>query len=428
MDRKNKKKGFVLLQGIMMVVIFIIIPGGSFALEKTSASAASNVTSVLKNGVFTVQGKGDMPDSARPKASQRNKIKKIVVKKGVTSLPEFAFKNCKKATSIKIASSVKRIGMQAFARTAVKSLTIPKTAEGIGWGICLDCDLLEKLVIPGDFSVLGPSSENWKEPFVTGKKSLETVKFSTELNLENVRMAGDCENFIVSPDDPFFKSIDGIIYTKDGKTLARIPYAREEAVIAEGCEIIAAGSFNYTADAYNQYNSYWGCGALKSIVLPSSVKEVTDKVYSSFARIGRDNREGSIKLNMAGLDIKSIKKLWKYCDWKKSLSDELARIGCADVIDGMVVLQNGYLCGYVGNRNQEEAVVPDSVKTIGESAFSEAWFKYGLNSVVLGSNVKSIKDYAFKMDKNIKIYIKSKNIKVSDKAFKDCGTYELITG
>ena len=54
MDRKNKKKGFVLLQGIMMVVIFIIIPGGSFALEKTSASAASNVTSALKNGVFTV--------------------------------------------------------------------------------------------------------------------------------------------------------------------------------------------------------------------------------------------------------------------------------------------------------------------------------------------------------------------------------------
>ena len=75
MDRKNKKKGFVLLQGIIMVVIFIIIPGGSFALEKTSASAASNVTSVLKNGVFTVQGKGDMPDSARPKASQKKKIK-----------------------------------------------------------------------------------------------------------------------------------------------------------------------------------------------------------------------------------------------------------------------------------------------------------------------------------------------------------------
>lgn len=180
---QKKLKGCVLPLKIRMTISFIVILAGSPMVVPSDVASAS-VTTTLKNGVFTVQGKGKMPNSKRPTASQKKKIKKIVVKKGVTSLPEFAFKNCKKATNIKIASSVKRIGMQAFAKTAVKSLTIPKTAEGIGWGICLDCDFLQTLVIPGDFSVLEPSSENWEEPFVTGKKSLETVKFSTELNLQ----------------------------------------------------------------------------------------------------------------------------------------------------------------------------------------------------------------------------------------------------
>ena len=457
-DGKNyrkTRKGFVLLQKKLVVISFIIVLAGILdapcriaASKKVSAS----VTTTLKNGVFTVQGKGNMPGSKRPTASQKKKIKKIVVKKGVTSLPEFAFKNCKKATNIKIASSVKRIGMQAFAKTAVKSLTIPKTAEKIGWGICLDCDLLEKLVIPGTFDVPYPSNDHWLEPFVTGKKSLKTVKFSTALDPEIVRMAGDCENFIVSPDDPEFKSIDGIIYTKDGKTLVRIPYARSEAVIAEGCETVAAGSFTYLASGHHEPDIYPGCKVLRSIIFPSSIKKVTDQVYSTSAAAMRDEfyGEGNIRLNMAKLDTESIKILWKYCNWIESLSEELVRIGCAVIIDGMVILDDGYLCGYIGSEKnltgdgwiiyqdgtkvygkQEEIVIPGSVKVIGENAFSREYrlyTGYGIKSVVLGNSVELIEDYAFYLNTNIKVYIKNTNIKISDTAFDSCGDYELITG
>lgn len=49
-----------------------------------------------------------MPESAMPKAAQKKKIKKVVIKKGVTELPEDAFKECDRVTDISIASSVKK--------------------------------------------------------------------------------------------------------------------------------------------------------------------------------------------------------------------------------------------------------------------------------------------------------------------------------
>lgn len=76
-------------------------------------------------------------------------------------MPKNAFIHCKKATSITIASSVREIGMQAFADTAVKSITIPKTVKKIGWAICRNCDSLKSMTIPGTFDILSPSIDRW---------------------------------------------------------------------------------------------------------------------------------------------------------------------------------------------------------------------------------------------------------------------------
>lgn len=58
-------------------------------------------------------------------------------------------------------------------------------------------------------------------------KDRKRVKFSTPISPWNVIYVGDCENFEVSKSDPNYKSIDGMIYTKDGRMLVAIPYARK---------------------------------------------------------------------------------------------------------------------------------------------------------------------------------------------------------
>ena len=135
---------------------------GFFVTEKASAKKATvkKVRSTLKNGTFTVSGKGKMPESSMPKAAQKKKIKKIVIKKGVTELPEDAFKNCNKATVITIASTVKKIGAMAFYNTGVKKITIPKNARSLGYGMLHNCKNLEEITVPGNFWTKSPQKKS----------------------------------------------------------------------------------------------------------------------------------------------------------------------------------------------------------------------------------------------------------------------------
>ena len=426
---KKKIKNITYIKLMIINFMLMMVISLNFLSKDVSASKKSdlNVTASLKSGVYTISGKGKMTDSAKPKASQKNKIKKVVIKKGVTSIPEKAFKDCTNVSMVNISSTVKEIGMQAFAGTSIKNIVIPKTVKEIGWGICQDCDLLETMTLPGEIGVKEPSKKDMLAPFVIGKKSLKKVIFSTPLRfIDLVSLVGDCENFEVSSNDPKYKTIDGLMYTKDAKTLVRIPYARTEASIAEGCENVSAGSYSYAADGYYKKNIYNGCGILKRIVFPSSVKKVKgDDYYSSFVRNDSyiENYKCSIELNTTQLDSKSINILWaSYNPWRESLINELARNDLAVITDGMIVLKDGYLCGYFGDETKDEIAIPDSVKVIGKNVFSSVSAK----SFIISENVEMIEDYAFSDNDEIKLYIKSKKIKISDKAFKNCKSYSFI--
>ena len=143
MSIKKYNKKSVKIRNI--IIMFGILTGLfcslNFLMPKTAS--AKQISSKLKNGVFTVSGDGDMLSYAAPKAAQKKKIKKIVVKKGVTSIPEDAFKDCSKASNITIASTVRVIGARAFFNTGVKKITIPKTTESIGQAVLQNCKKLQ---------------------------------------------------------------------------------------------------------------------------------------------------------------------------------------------------------------------------------------------------------------------------------------------
>ena len=93
---------------------------------------------------------------------------------------------------------------------------------------------------------------------------------------------GDCEEFEVLETDPYYKSIDGCIYSKDGKRLEAVPYGRKEIDIAEGCETIDVQSYSYNIEAYingklERY-IYGGCGQIEKFVFPSTFKSVQGSI------------------------------------------------------------------------------------------------------------------------------------------------------
>lgn len=74
--------------------------------------AKTKVTYTLKKGTLTIKGKGAMP--AKMKFRRNKKIKKVIIKKGVTSVSYEAFALCKNLNSVTIPSTVKTIGIRSF--------------------------------------------------------------------------------------------------------------------------------------------------------------------------------------------------------------------------------------------------------------------------------------------------------------------------
>ena len=445
----------IMMFGFAIIVFASIIfmqPDKTSAAKKKTKQTQEYVSMSYKKGVLTIKGKGEMGDPIKTTVYENKNIKKVVIKKGVTAIADFAFKGCKKLKEIILPSTLKKIGAYAFeecpiknitipksvksiepgafAGSSIKSITIPKTVKKLGEGVFGDCKKLESITMPGNIGVIKyeePDDEYQPKSFVGDScKSLKKIKFTTSLNINILKRVGKSGGFEVLANDPKYKSVNGLLYSKDGKTLLRIPHGRKKVIISDKCTTVTAGSYGY--------EMYLADSAMKEIVFPKTVtKIILDDTLLGPSYYECNNIK--ITLNMDYLDDDSIKILWqtnKY--WRNSLKDELLRKGLAKLNEEnerMLMLDDGYLCAYlmkdiskIDDRSAWETidglVVPDNVKTIGTEAFTGFLVK----SLTFGSGVKYVEENVLlaadvpNTYKNMAtIYVKNHDIVISKKAF-----------
>ncbi len=107
----------------------------SAANTATSGKCGENVSWSLKDGVLTISGSGKMTDYHYDDSPfyNREDIKSVVIKSGVTSIGYDAFRDCSSLTSVTIPSSVTSIGGAAFYYcSSLTSVTIPSSVTSIG--------------------------------------------------------------------------------------------------------------------------------------------------------------------------------------------------------------------------------------------------------------------------------------------------------
>ncbi|MEE3405356.1 MAG: leucine-rich repeat domain-containing protein, partial [Acutalibacteraceae bacterium] len=111
----------------------------------SSGSCGSSVTYELdENGLLVISGSGDMGIyqgiTDCPWHAQRENIKTVIIKNGVTSIGNGAFYACKSLTAITIPDSVTSIRESAFSGcTSLTAITIPDSVTSIGNGAFYEC-------------------------------------------------------------------------------------------------------------------------------------------------------------------------------------------------------------------------------------------------------------------------------------------------
>lgn len=415
---------------IASLTVGIFISGAG----QQKVEAKTKVTYTLKKGTLTIKGKGAMP--TKMKFRRNKKIKKVIIKKGVTSVSYEAFALCKNLNSVTIPSTVKTIGIRSFYGTKISKITVPSKTKTIGQGAFGSCKSLKTIVMPGDFKLKLEEDTDDKLWYVTSDQSaVDTITFNTKLKLANVSYLS-ANNLVVAKNDPSYQSIEGVIYTKDGKGIVRVPQKRTELKIKEGCT-----EFNMQSVLYNSTDSegdeFNNCSKLKKIVIPSSVKSINKVKYKTDRADACDMHVDTIEIVPKDFDANSLYALGSSLG--KNITIESLMELLPDQItykDHMYITKDHGLLKYDGKdanveipeeitwiapeafyRNEtlknvklpskittieentfygcselEAVVIPDQVTMIGKSAFDECTV---LKSVTFGKSLKVIKDHAF---------------------------------
>ena len=107
---------------------------------------------VLTDWTLTISGEGEMPDfegtgdPVCPWENEKQKIKKVIIEKGVTNIGKNAFRGCSELAEVHISKTVKKIGDAAFRDcTALTQIDIPDSVNSVGSFAFIGCTRLTEV-------------------------------------------------------------------------------------------------------------------------------------------------------------------------------------------------------------------------------------------------------------------------------------------
>ena len=255
-------------------------------------------------------------------------LSRITIPGSVEYIGKRAFGKCTSLEKVIFHNGIRRIGGSVFAEdTRLRDVILPESLERIGDSAFLGCSSLADIDIPDGLEEIGGnafcdcvslSSFHFKRDLKNAEELHRRTPFSGCSSLRAFYLdkavtradwlpsAPMLEEFKIPADHPHFVTVGGVLYSKDKKTLLRVPTARAgEFTVPRGVNAIAPSAFR-GCDGITEVilpstlltvgnNAFAGCKSLRSIDLPNKLTEVGGGAFSNCSALTRVHISGSVR-------------------------------------------------------------------------------------------------------------------------------------
>ena len=396
----------------------------AIGVHSYDGKCGDHITWTLKEGCLLINGTGRMYDfrggitDSRPWSSFYDLVERIVVVEGVTHIGDYAFYGIDglNVSDIILPSTLKSIGKYAFCHfVVVEDLSfLPEGLESIGDYAFSFCNSLANVVIPEGVTTIGYNV------FYTSYSLTRVALSSTVARIDPGDFCSDCPlltSIDVSDKNPNFKSIDGVLFTRECDTLIRYPPGLTNTTYSIPSSVKAIGDYAFSDSKY-----------LTEVSVPSSVESIGNYSFQGCRGINPGATLGHVKSIGNGA--------FSSCDFPDSITipasvtwmafDFLDRFESFVFEEGneYYKLINGTLYNPDGTTLirfskkpiTEPFVIPPSVINIGDSAFSG----YSQKSITFSSNLKTIGQGAFAGCSFTSVSLPEGLISIGASAFQSC--------
>lgn len=231
-----------------------VFDGSGGVLIRQSGPAARTGTTggctwTLKGASLFISGNGAMADYGDYRtAPWGDDITDAVIGEGITAVGAYAFAGCGNLVSVSLPSTLLSVGAGAFGGCdSLTGIIIPDSVRSIGDDAFFNSGL-ESVVIPDSVEGIG------------------TAAFGVCLSLAAIEVSGS---------NAVYRSIDGVLFDKDGGTLIQYPAGRAGASypVPEGVTSIGDWAFGY-------------CVPVETVSLPSTLLRIGESAFESCVSLG----------------------------------------------------------------------------------------------------------------------------------------------
>ena len=382
------------------------------------------------------------------------KLESIVIPGSVTEIAAHAFMACSSLRNVTLNEGLLRIGLESFHRCrSLTDIYIPATVESIEWRAFAYCSSLENITVGNGSStyvsvngmiyssdmtslVVCPPGRT-SAVIAPGTKTISEGAFNTcnklaEINIPDSvekigygALTGDSlEKITVSEGNQHYKSVDGMLYSKDGTSFIRCPNKKSGNItVANGVTKIVEWAFMDCNDisgiklpnsliSIEQYAFWFNTGSrLEELNIPKNVNDIDDE-----AIIG-----GALKnINVAAGNrwYRSIDGVLYNYDLTKLISCPAAKTSLT-IPDTVTEIGRAFEYSRI-----ENLIIPDSVKFLDGSAFEVSKLK----TIVLSKGMTEIASHTFYNCSNLSLVKLQQGMKrIGQEAFQSCINLENIT-